>query len=81
MLSRAAVAALLGVAPATISNYLYRSKPGRQYENHPFPTPDGHFAGRPYWTRGRAGEIRGWALSRPGQGAGGGYPAQRRAQG
>ncbi len=41
MLNRAAVAALIGLKPKSISQYLTESRPGGRYEQHPFPAPDG----------------------------------------
>jgi hypothetical protein len=78
VLDRAAVARLIGVEPDTVTNYLNQSRPGGRYERHPFPEPDGRPGGRPLWKGDRADEIRAWAESRPGRGAGGGQPAHRR---
>lgn len=74
VLDRAAVAALIGVRPKTISQYLVESKPPGRYQDHPFPAPDGYIGRGPYWLRRREQDIRKWAESRPGQGAGGGRP-------
>lgn len=74
VLDRAAVAALIGVRPKTISQYLVESKPPGRYQDHPFPTPDGYIGRGPYWLRRREQDIRKWAAERPGQGAGGGRP-------
>jgi hypothetical protein len=74
VLSRQAVAVILGVQPKTISQYLVESKAGGRYATHPFPAPDGYIGRGPWWRRERESEIRGWAAARPGQGAGGGRP-------
>lgn len=67
------VGALLGLSARTVSAYLTQSKmPGGRYVDHPFPVPDGHWRGAPYWFTVRAPEIREWAQTRAGQGAGGG---------
>lgn len=80
ILDRRAVADLLGVTPATISNYLYQSKPGGRYADHPFPEPDDRAGRSPVWLAERADEITAWATGRTGQGVGGGQPAHRRRQ-
>lgn len=80
-MSQTDVGKLIGVVPETVSTYRNLSKPGRRYERHPFPKPDGFFGPHPWWRVGREEEIREWARNRPGRGAGGGYPAQQRAQG
>lgn len=68
------VAALFNppVKAKTISTYLSGSRPGGRYESHPFPAPDARIGRAPYWRRERADEIKAWAASRAGQGAGGG---------
>jgi hypothetical protein len=76
VLDRAAVAALIGVRPKTISQYLVESGPEGRYADHPFPAPDGRIGRGPYWLRKREKEIRKWAETRAGQGAGGGRPKQ-----
>lgn len=79
VLDRAAVAALLGVKPKTISQYLVESHGDGRYVAHPFPAPDGYIGRGPWWRREREAEIHAWAAARPGQGVGGGRP--RRASG
>jgi len=74
VLDRAAVAALLGVQPKTISQYLVESRPPGRYANHPFPAPSGHIGRSPYWDRDREDEIKQWDAGRVGQGVGGGRP-------
>lgn len=74
MLDRTAVAALIGVQPKTISQYLTESHEGGRYATHPFPKPDGYIGKGPWWRRERKAEIKAWAAARPGQGAGGGRP-------
>jgi hypothetical protein len=74
VLDRTAVAEILGVKPKTISQYLVESRDAGRYADHPFPAPDGYIGRGPYWLRKRELEIRRWAESRPGQGAGGGRP-------
>jgi hypothetical protein len=76
VLNRDAVAALLGLKPKSISQYLTESRPGGRYERHPFPAPDGTIGRAPWWHPKREDEIRAWAAARPGQGAGGGRPAR-----
>lgn len=75
------VAKLLGptTSPATVSKYLAESRPGpradgkpRRYADHPFPPPDGRLGSAPWWKPSRADEIKTWAATRPGRGAGGG---------
>lgn len=67
-LDRAAVAALLGVEPGTITRY---RDPNRG-EN--FPEPDGFVGRSPWWWSDR---IEAWRDARPGRGAGGGRPWHR----
>jgi hypothetical protein len=74
MLDRTAVAALIGVQPKTISQYLTESREGGRYAKHPFPMPDGHIGKGPWWRRERERDIKAWAAARPGPGAGGGRP-------
>ncbi len=74
MFNRQAVAALIGVQPKTISQYLTESRPGGRYASHPFPKPDGYIGKGPWWRLGREREIRKWAADRPGPGVGGGRP-------
>ncbi len=78
LLTTANVADLLGVKPATIRLYRTSSRPGGRYEQHPFPEPDDHVGINPVWMAGRKEEILKWAATRPGQGKGGGQPAQKR---
>lgn len=78
-LSSRAVAGILGVKPETLRFYRAHSKPGGRYEQHPFPAPDYDLDGRPAWKAEREQEIIDWAANRPGQGAGGGRPTQRKA--
>jgi hypothetical protein len=68
------VALLLGVIPKTIINYRLWSHGEGRYAEHPFPAPSGYVNRSPWWAAGRADEIRAWATSRKGQGAGGGRP-------
>lgn len=72
MLSRDAVAKLLGLRPKSISQYLTESREGGRYEKHPFPKPDGTIGRGPWWDARRKDELLAWAAARPGQGAGGG---------
>lgn len=65
---RAAVAALLGISPATVTRYLCHSRPGGRYTSHPFPAPDGRVGGGPWWDGGRRRELTEWAAARPGRG-------------
>ncbi len=74
VLNRAAVAALLGLKPKSISTYLTESREGGRYEKHPFPQPDGTIGRAPWWHPSRREELLEWAAARPGQGAGGGRP-------
>lgn len=74
MLDRTAVAAILGVKPKSVSQYLTESKGEGRYTKHPFPKPDGYIGRGPWWHREREQEIREWDTKRPGQGAGGGRP-------
>lgn len=62
LLDRAAVAALVGIHPDSISRYLARGG---------FPPPDARFGRSPAW---REQTIRDWLAARPGQGVGGGRP-------
>jgi hypothetical protein len=62
-LDTAAVAALLGVRPESVSRYRRRDET--------FPAPDIVLSGRPGWKRSR---ITHWAKARPSQGVGGGRP-------
>lgn len=65
-LDTAAVAALLGVATATVTKWRDR---------HPdFPAPDITVSGRPAWHADRALELIEWNAARPGMGVGGGRP-------
>lgn len=77
-LDRAAVAALLGVEPDTITNYLNQSREGGRFAGHPFPAPDFKAGRSPVWRAERRAELIAWAQARPGRGAGGGQPAHRR---
>lgn len=81
-LNLAAVAALLGptIKPKTVSQYLTESRPGGRYEQHTFPTPNGRIGRAPWWALDRADEIREWNANRPGQGVGGGRPANVSAE-
>lgn len=75
------VAALIGVKPKYINIYRWQSKPGRAYENDPFPAQDGVIAHHPVWRVEREGELRNWrARRRTRQGAGGGKPSHRKAE-
>ena len=74
MLDRSAVAAILGVQPKTISQYLVESRGEGRYAERPFPAPDGYIGRGPWWRLERETEIRRWAAERPGQGVGGGRP-------
>lgn len=74
MLDRTAVAALIGVKPKSVSQYLVESKPPGRYAKHPFPMPDGYIGRGPWWRVERTAEIKEWAANRPGRGAGGGRP-------
>lgn len=74
VLDRSSVAAILGVKPKTISQYLSESKGEGRYAKHPFPVPDGHIGRGPYWLLSREAEIREWDAKRVGQGVGGGRP-------
>jgi hypothetical protein len=42
ILLRSHIAALLGVSPKTISDYLEDSKPGQKYADDPVPQPEGY---------------------------------------
>lgn len=64
ILSRRDVAALLGVDPDTITNYLTASGEGGIYEKHPFPAPR-RVGGRPYWLPEEADAIREWDRTKP----------------
>jgi hypothetical protein len=80
VLKREEVAALLGIKPKSVSQYLVESKEGGKYEKNPFPAPDDYFGRSPWWAEDRADEILKWAAKRPGQGAGGGpKPAEHAA--
>lgn len=58
-LDRAAVGAILGIDPRTVTTYR---------ERYPdFPAPDGYIGRSPWWLAERAAEIRAWAESRPGR--------------
>lgn len=74
VLDRTDVAAILGVKPKSVSQYLVESRPPGRYAKHPFPPPDGYIGRGPWWRRDRAEEIREWAAQRPGKGVGGGRP-------
>lgn len=74
------LADLLKVKTATIRHYRAVSAPGGRYADHPFPEPSGHLANVPYWLANRDDEIRAWAAGRPGQGVGGGRPAQSKEE-
>ena len=86
VLTRDAVAELLGLTPKSISTYLTESREtvgvgakarrGR-YADHPFPAPDDYIGRGPWWHPARKDELLKWAASRPGQGAGGGRPANK----
>lgn len=60
ILDRAAVAALLGVQPGTVSTYRARYR-----VTHPTPQPETTPAGWEYWTDGQA--WLDWAAARPGR--------------
>lgn len=62
LLDTAAVAALVGVSPATIRSYMARGAMVRS---------QGHLGGSAWWTRP---VIDWWIAHRPGQGVGGGRP-------
>jgi hypothetical protein len=62
-LNRAEVAALLGVGPATVTEYRRRYAATAT----PFPLPDMDLAGHPGWSEARAAELLAWAASRPGR--------------
>lgn len=68
ILERSDVAAIVGVAPATITRYLNWSLPGGQYASKPFPAPDGRVGGRPFWWTSSVPAIRTWMADRPGRG-------------
>jgi hypothetical protein len=68
ILDRAAVAALLGLEPDTISRYLHHSRAGGRYADHPFPAPDGHVGRGPWWSANRRGDLLAWNAERLGQG-------------
>lgn len=68
VLGLADVGDILDVGKKTISQYMSDSRPGRRYEGHPFPAPDGYFGKSPWWARGRRREIERWADERPGRG-------------
>lgn len=72
VLDRAAVGALLKVAPETVTKYLIESRPGGRYADHPFPPSDGRIGRAPYWLPERGQEIADWDKQRLGQGSGGG---------
>lgn len=76
-LTTADLAELLGVKPASIRHYRADSLPGGRYESHPFPAPDTKLGNAPAWKASRADEVRAWADTRAGQGAGGGQSAHR----
>jgi hypothetical protein len=62
------VARLTGLRPATLSNYLSKSR-GRPAETRLIPAPEeypGAVADRPRW---RVGTIREWMANRPGRGS------------
>ncbi len=86
LLDTKAVAAILGVQPKTVSQYLVESKTtgrpksGRgRYVDNPFPEPDGHIGKSPWWALAREQEIRDWDSRRAGQGRGGG-PKPKKAR-
>lgn len=68
VLDRAAVAALLGISPDSVTRYLQHSKTGGRYADRPFPLPDGRVGRGPWWSANRRSELVEWANSRPGQG-------------
>lgn len=71
MLDQAAVAARLGVTPASVQRY--RAADRSQYR---FPDPDGYLGRTPWWW---STTIDTWAASRPGKGAGAGRPRRKPA--
>jgi len=81
VLYTADVAELLGVKPATLRHYRADSLPGGRYADHPFPQPDGKVGSLVYWNTDREQEIRNWAATRLGKGAGGGRPARKNDDG
>lgn len=76
-LSTAALARALGVAPATVSAWRARSRPGGIYADRPFPEPDAQVSGAPGWLESRLPEIREWMAGRAGMGVGGGRPRKK----
>jgi hypothetical protein len=76
MLDLTSVGELLGISSRSVTQYRSDSNAGRRYAEHPFPEPDGYSGRSPYWHPTRKLEILRWAQQRPGQGAGGGRPAQ-----
>ena len=64
--SAADLAALFGVKPGTIETWRSRHKD--------FPAPDAYVGRYAGWLPFREAELRAWAASRPGRGAGGGRP-------
>jgi hypothetical protein len=75
VLTRDAVAKILGVLPKSVSQYLVESKEGGKYASRPFPAPDGRIGRSPWWQPSRETEIRAWADGRVGRGVGGGRPS------
>lgn len=73
-LTTADVARLLGIKEETLRSYRTFSQPGGRYSDRPFPEADGRVGNSLLWKAGRADEIRKWAATRPGKGAGGGRP-------
>lgn len=67
-LDTAAVGRILDVSAKTVVRYLNESKPGKRYEKHPFPAPDGRGRGRLFWLAGRETDIKAWDTGRVGTG-------------
>jgi hypothetical protein len=68
VLDTAAVGRILEVSAKTVVRYLNESRPGKRYEGHPFPAPDGRERGRLFWLASRRMEIDAWDNGRPGTG-------------
>lgn len=66
------VAEILDLSPETVTRYMRESKVDGRYATHPFPVPDGRLGNSPYWLLPREKDLRDWASSRAGRGAGGG---------
>lgn len=70
LMDTADVARALNVKRETVRRYLWESStPGRRYNDHPFPAPDGKVGGSVYWLMERLPEILKWAARRKGQGS------------